>query len=1174
MNEKSRVIRVFLSSTFRDFGEERDLLVKKVFPELRRLCRQRQVELVEVDLRWGITAEEAEQGKVLPICLGEIDRARPYFMGFIGDRYGWVPEGSQYPAGIVEREPWLEEHQGGKSVTELEMLHGVLNNPEMAGRAFFYYRDTEYSKAKGGDYAAESPEHAAKLENLKERIRASKFPVEEDYPDPEALAELVRRDLQALIEEEYPEEEVPDALTLERMRHEAYGAARRRLYLGGEEYFEILNKAVARDGDESRPVLVTAEAGLGKSALLSNWLERWREDHPKALVFLHHFSASSDAADPVRLIRRLMAEVSGVTGEALKPEDNPEKVLEQLPTVLATMSSYAVREKREWLVVLDGLDKVSGHEHLRWFPLMIPEGLKSVVSCTMGPIEEALRDQLNWERVELEPFSEARCREFIGTYLSDFRKTLPEELVARILGHPLSNRPLWLLTLLEELRLFGVHEELEARLMTVLSDPPGKEAGEAPTIDDLYEHVLARIEVDIEGDYEVEAFKAIWASRNGLACNELLELTGMPPAKWAEIQTALDENLFESGGQITFGNQFIRKAVEDMHLPGDEDKRSAHRWLGEWFDQLACLDGVDQRTAAELPWQYQQAGMNKELIDTLTDEAVFESLYDRDSYELIGYWLDLEENPVPHYERSWSQWRDNSDDETELFESGFILAEFLRKLGATSPFIAAIYQQSLKTVKKISDAPDRLAVENSMGLHLMNQGNYTEAEKIFRQGIGELESLVGRHHPDTLDGINNLARCLRLLGQFTEAEKLYAEALDQRTKLFGHYHEGTISSLIGSGTVAAAIGDYDGALKFNERALKAQNRLYGEDSEVALGTTQNIGNLLHTKGDLEGAEDLIRKANQGFTSLLGENHPTTLSSVSSLARLLRAKGDLEGAEALYRRLLEGREQALGPEHPDTLASVGNFGALLWSKGDLDGAETLYRRALDGKEQAFGPEHPETLSSVNGLASVLATKGDLDGAEKLFLRALKGLEETLGPKHPAVLDIVKKLGQLFINKGNLDDAEKLLRQALEGYDETLGSDHLETLTRVRCLGDLLLSKNDYEGAEKLYQQALEGGEKTNRHDHPNTLICINNLGVILNKSGDLEGALKLLRSYASHSAKAEDTLAYNLACYECLEGNTDEAKRLIAAHLKKHPEKKENALKDEDFAAIRDWIGKL
>jgi hypothetical protein len=30
-----RAVRIFLSSTFRDFGEERDLLVKRVFPALR-----------------------------------------------------------------------------------------------------------------------------------------------------------------------------------------------------------------------------------------------------------------------------------------------------------------------------------------------------------------------------------------------------------------------------------------------------------------------------------------------------------------------------------------------------------------------------------------------------------------------------------------------------------------------------------------------------------------------------------------------------------------------------------------------------------------------------------------------------------------------------------------------------------------------------------------------------------------------------------------------------------------------------------------------------------------------------------------------------------------------------------------------------------------------------------
>jgi hypothetical protein len=95
MDTPTHTVRVFLSSTFRDFAGERDLLVRKVFPELRRKCRALQVDLVDVDLRRGITEEWAQQGKVLPICLAEIDRFRPFFMGFLGERYGWAPEKDQ-----------------------------------------------------------------------------------------------------------------------------------------------------------------------------------------------------------------------------------------------------------------------------------------------------------------------------------------------------------------------------------------------------------------------------------------------------------------------------------------------------------------------------------------------------------------------------------------------------------------------------------------------------------------------------------------------------------------------------------------------------------------------------------------------------------------------------------------------------------------------------------------------------------------------------------------------------------------------------------------------------------------------------------------------------------------------------------------------------------------------
>ena len=39
---QSRVIRLFVSSTFRDMQPERDVLIKHTFPQLRRLCDQRE----------------------------------------------------------------------------------------------------------------------------------------------------------------------------------------------------------------------------------------------------------------------------------------------------------------------------------------------------------------------------------------------------------------------------------------------------------------------------------------------------------------------------------------------------------------------------------------------------------------------------------------------------------------------------------------------------------------------------------------------------------------------------------------------------------------------------------------------------------------------------------------------------------------------------------------------------------------------------------------------------------------------------------------------------------------------------------------------------------------------------------------------------------------------------
>jgi nephrocystin-3 len=373
---QNRSVRIFLSSTFRDYGEERDLLVRKVFPNLRAKLKDRFVELVDVDLRWGITVQQAERGEVLPICLAEIDRARPYFVGMLGDRYGWIPPKDAYAPDLVERQPWLNDHRGGKSVTELEMLHGVLNNPKMAGRALFYFRSSSYAKLKGGDYLPESPADHARQQKLKERISQHRFPVVR-YRDPEAFAKRLEKDLWKLLDNEFPATSVPDAYAREGLKHEAYAAPRRRLYLGGEKYLQALTVAITK---KQNKILIEGSSGGGKSALLANWLQSYRTKYPKHLLFEYYLGASTDSADPVILVRRLIETIKHVTGSSEEIAGDPQKLYDSIPTWLATASSYAGKRKTQWILAIDSLNSLTDLRDLRWLPEFLPPHMTLIVS--------------------------------------------------------------------------------------------------------------------------------------------------------------------------------------------------------------------------------------------------------------------------------------------------------------------------------------------------------------------------------------------------------------------------------------------------------------------------------------------------------------------------------------------------------------------------------------------------------------------------------------------------------------------------------------------------------------------------------------------------------------------------------------------------------------------------
>jgi NACHT domain- and WD repeat-containing protein len=95
MPEAPRTFRVFVSSTFKDLEEERNVLLKEVYPDLRRFCADRGARFQPIDLRWGVSEEASLDQQAMNICLGEIERCReitprPNFIVLLGNRHGWL----------------------------------------------------------------------------------------------------------------------------------------------------------------------------------------------------------------------------------------------------------------------------------------------------------------------------------------------------------------------------------------------------------------------------------------------------------------------------------------------------------------------------------------------------------------------------------------------------------------------------------------------------------------------------------------------------------------------------------------------------------------------------------------------------------------------------------------------------------------------------------------------------------------------------------------------------------------------------------------------------------------------------------------------------------------------------------------------------------------------------
>lgn len=621
MSSVWRTVRVFISSTFRDMHAERDWLVKRVFPALRERLEPHRVHLIDIDLRWGVTKEQADNDEVLDICLSQIDECRPYFLGILGERYGWVSD--IVPERVVSKWGWVRHHLS-KSITELEILYGVLNNPSMYGHALFCFRDPKFLNDvppdRRADLEPESPEHLQKLNALKQSIRDSGLPVFEKYPcryagarsdggvNLDGLEDFGRRILDWLWDSIRRELKLPevapdqsaaatDPLAEEQSYHERFMEARLRVYIGRETLQE--NLVAFASGSDETPCLVTGPSGSGKSAALARFISGFASSHPDVFVVPHFVGASPASTS----LRAMLHRFCSLLKRQFNPPDDVPQDTNGLITNFRQFLEKIPADRRVVIVIdaLNQLDQADNAQQLTWLPWKFPGHVKLVCSCIDDPgrEEQVLKAFAHrpHNAVAVEPLSTAEREAILKQVPSLSAKTLDARQVKMLLDNPATANPLFLLVALEELRGFGSYEQLNRRIETFPRD------GE--TVTALFRQVIERLERDFNREAVHSLLTLLATAKQGLSDRELLDLlegTGVAVAQSTSdmfpVLRQLRAYLQHRGRLWDFFHRNLFKAVREHYLPTDEALSSAHARLAKYFGgQDYFMESLDKQRA-------------------------------------------------------------------------------------------------------------------------------------------------------------------------------------------------------------------------------------------------------------------------------------------------------------------------------------------------------------------------------------------------------------------------------------------------------------------------------------------------------------------------------------------------------------------------------------------------
>jgi tetratricopeptide (TPR) repeat protein len=1145
---ENRQIRIFISSTFRDMQSERSYLVDKVFPTLKKYCSERDVTLIELDLRWGITENDSKQGKVVEICLQEIDNTRPFFIGLLGSRYGWAPspeEMNKNPQ-IPESYPWItSDLSDGLSITEIEMQYGVLRSEENIN-ACFYLRSPKIVIPDDFKENAGSGEER-KLNLLKEQIRSQeRYPVR-DYTSVEELGSQVEEDFKQLVDALFPQGRLSE-IEKERLQQKAFLKSRTGVYISGPDTYKPLNNFMTNN---SPALVITGESGMGKSAFIANWIAA-NEGKLDGKLIYHFVGNSGLEGDYRKITQRLINEIKSVYGlldekEELKsltnePTADSDKQKEELEKLLSSIAG-----KERLLIILDGINQLAERDNvklLNWLPTF-PQNVKVLYSTLPNDTTMTVFKRRGYDVFTLQPLDVEKREELIRTYLNIYSKSLLPVQEKRIASAKACENTLLLRTLLDELRVFGVHEEIDRRIDDYLS---------APDIHTFFNKVLTRIESSYNYDktnFVGDAFSLIAVSRAGLSETELLSLTGVPPLYWVQLYNAVAPHLTVKNGLIAFSHSYFRESIRQRYLNG-ENEISYRNQIVKYCEEELLRGNSSNRIYDEFPYQLHQLHRYDQLYSFLSDFDVFNYIVNKDIYELGEYWRTLiSENKEKYQLRMYLELKiDNCGERViarlynnigffiyKLFRDDSLTLECLikslviweRVLGTEHPDTAASYNNIGCTYNSMGDYPKALeyhlkalAIRErvfgtehpetavsyiNIGDTYDSMGNYPKALEFYLKTLAIHERVLGTDHPDTATSYNNIGITYRSMGNYPKTLEYFLKALAICESVLGTGHPDTATSYNNIGVTYYSMGNYPKALEFYQKVLAIRERVLGSEHPSTATSYNNIGLTYNSMGNNPKAVEYFQKALAISEHVLGTEHRETATFYNNIGLTYYSMRDYPKALEYFLKALAIRERVLGTDHPDTANSYNNIGLTYNSMGDYLKALEFYQKALVINERVLGTDHPDTATIYNNIGLTYHSMGDYPKTLEFYLKALVIRESVLGTGHPDTANSYHNTGGIY---GSMRDYPKALEYYLKVsviHERVLGSGHPNTATSYSDVGFTYYSMGDYPKALEYFLKALAVTECVFGTEHPNTAALYHNIGSLYSSMRDYPKALE-------------------------------------------------------------------